>query len=171
MKTTLGVFLVCAATVIACAAGDGTTGGGVLGGGSDASTADGGTGGGATDGGSSGGSSCALSDGVYTITYTKTGGMASCATPQPQTFTVDSSKTKDAGATGMLDPRCTMTKNDATCEFVTKCNIDTNGYVTKTESSFKTSGSSATGSSKSTTLGPDGGVISDCSYALTYTKK
>jgi hypothetical protein len=170
MRTVFGI-LFGAFAAIACAAGDGTVGGGVLGSGSDASTADGNTGGGTTDGGTSGGASCALPDGTYTISYTKTGGMASCATLQPQTFTVDSSKTKDAGATGMLDPRCTLTKNDAACEFVTKCTIDTNGYVTKTESSFRTSGSSASGSSKSTTLGPDGGVISDCSYALTYTKK
>jgi hypothetical protein len=126
-----------------------------------------------TSGGSGTGSSsgapatqCALEPGTYTVTYTKTAGGSTCTAPTPQQVTIG--EASDAGATNQ--PGCTIDRDDSTCSFTMRCTFNNQGYLTKSETTFKAARTTASGTSKTTALGLDGGVTYDCSLAYTYKK-
>jgi hypothetical protein len=154
----------------AASGGDDTTadGGGTKTDGGGTTTDGGGTktdgGGTVTDSGGSTGDKCQIPDGTYTVKTTTDSDAATCA-PGPD---FDVTLPGDAGAgDGGLPAGCTYDKD--ACKLT--CEIDTSGFKTKVESTT-TVGSTITVVSKSSTTGPDGGIVSpECTRTLTYTKK
>ena len=112
--------------------------------------------------------SCALEPGPYTMHSVAADGGSECLPIQDTTVTIDA----DAGTEGPdAGSGCTTTNGPAACEVRIACQSTTVGYSSTTVTDIVFSSNSASGTIYSKSVDPDGGVMFDCVYAVTYTKQ
>jgi hypothetical protein len=84
--------------------------------------------------------------------------------PVTETFPLDG-----GAGDGGVPAGCTETCNSGT--LTDDCSTTTQGYTTTSDVTITLNSTGATGTVTETSTGPDGGVLSNCTYTLTTTKQ
>jgi len=111
---------------------------------------------------------CTPADGTYMTTYAAAAGnVATCPTISPDT----SNYPQEGGAADAAGPGCTQSCSGST--YTEHCvGTADGGVVTSTTAISATiTSTGATGTLVLDGIGPDGGVVESCSYAITVTKQ